>query len=462
MHRRRFIASSTGAAAALLGLPGCGGSAEGDEAGATAAAARQRPLADAAAATAPATTIEPGTVTPAGAGWVPQPGELAIVRAANSWTDIDPCPQNNCGFRYGLGSEWHKVINDYSGGVYNPWWGELGALMFFGGGHSATNDNSVAMLDFNDLRFKLAADPSRNVTGINRASAPTFPGFDTEHGEYFSDGKPASGHTYDTLVMLPPEVGGAPYGSLLRPFGSAQHVVMARNSYWAHKLDLNVRNIEAPEIRRANEWSRFSVNGDQRFTGAGGCAAYDERRQRVWWFAAPSAFRYKICYTDIATRQQLAVPYRGTEALFEISRPIMQYLPRADWLAAIGPYKDAVVGYTFDPDQPGGWTRIAFSQPIPFDPARATPWVYVPELDRIILFTAADRGAVYEIEIPASRADNWQVTRRPFANGAQLAYPAPFVGKRFAWSSALRCIVYKPLAATPAIDQFYAYRPLGV
>jgi hypothetical protein len=48
---------------------------------------------------------------------------LADLSAVNGWNDIDPCPGNNCGYRIGSGPEWNKVIDDYSGGVYNPHWG---------------------------------------------------------------------------------------------------------------------------------------------------------------------------------------------------------------------------------------------------------------------------------------------------------------------------------------------------
>lgn len=116
------------AAAVALGGAGCGGgsaSAGGDE--------------------QPAPSPPPPPPPPPPPSWVPAPGQLSLLSAANDWASIDPCPGNTCGYRLGSGPEWNKVIDDYSGGIFNPHWGPLGALMFHGGGHAATNDNSVAV-----------------------------------------------------------------------------------------------------------------------------------------------------------------------------------------------------------------------------------------------------------------------------------------------------------------------------
>lgn len=392
---------------------------------------------------------------------MPEPGRLVVLSASNGWGDIDPCPGNGCGYRVGSGPEWNKVIDDYSGGIYNPHWGPLGALMLHGGGHAATNDNSVAVLDFNDLSYKRVADPSLDVTGIKPSDGPLYPGYDREHGEYLSDGKPGAAHTYDALAVVPPDVAGAPFGGLVRPFSTAIHVNLSGGTSWAHRLALHSRDVATADGRARNTWMRWSTNAGHNFGGAGGCCAYDPVRRRVWWTGVPSQRPGRIAYLDCATRQQQTVRYVGSDAVFDVSLPIMRYLPGADLLLAMGPRpgRSVVEAHFFRPDAPTmGWFPVVLSAPPPLGTG-ATPWVYIPELRRIVLFTRADPGAVYEISVPADPTSAWPVLRRPFQPGATLDASAHVVGKRFDWAPALRCIVYKPLSTAPSPSQFYAYRP---
>lgn len=383
------------------------------------------------------------------------------VSAVNGWNSIDPCPGNACGYRVGSGPEWNKVIDDYSGGVYNPHWGALGALMFHGGGHAATNDNSVAVLDFNDLRFKRVADPSLDLTGIKPADGPLYPGYDRTYGEYVSDRKPGAAHTYDALAVVPPAVAGAPFGGLVRPFATAIHVNLSSGSSWAHLLALHSRDVAAAEGRARNQWTRWSNNAGQSFGGAGGCSAYDPVRKRIWWTGVPSQQPGRINYLDCVSRQQMSVRYAGMNAVFHVSLPIMRYLPGADVLLSMGPRPDrsTVNAYFLRPDSPAaGWFSVVFDKPPPVG-LGATPWAYVPQLRRVVLFTRADPEAVYEISVPTDPTDTWPVTRRLFQPAATLESSASIVGKRFDWSAALGCIIYKPLASAPSLSQFYAYRP---
>lgn len=443
-ERRRLIRQAWAAAVALGGA-GCGGggaSANGDE----------RP--------APA---PPPPAPPTLPSWVPEPGRLSLLSAANDWASIDPCPDNRCGYRLGSGPEWNKVIDDYSGGIVNPHWGPLGALMFHGGGHAATNDNSVALLDFNDLRFKRVADPSLDASGLRPQDGPLYPGYDREFGEYVADRKPGSAHTYDALAVLPPELAGAPFGALVRPFATAIHVNLSAGTTWAHLLALHRRDVETAEARARNAWSRWSVDAGQGFNGAGGCCAFDPVRQRIWWTGVPSQQPGRIAYLDCVSRRQLSVAYTGRNAVFHVSLPIMRHLAGPDLLLSIGPVpdRDRVQAHVLRPDAPqGGWQPVVFDHAPPVG-LGATPWAYVPELRRIVLFTRADPEAMYEIAVPADPAATWPVVRRPFQAGARLEGAANVVGKRFDWAPALRCVVYKPLAQSPSGAQFYAYRPWG-
>jgi hypothetical protein len=395
---------------------------------------------------------------------VPEPGRLAIVSASNGWNDADPCPGNACGYRIGSGPEWNKVIDDFSGGVYNPHWGPLGALMLHGGGHAATNDNSVAVLDFNDLTFKRVADPSLEVTGIRPADGPAYPGYDREYGEYVVDRKPAAAHTYDALEVVPPEIAGAPFGGLVRPFSTAIHVNLSSSVGWAHLLQLHSREVATPQDRARNVWTRASANAGQGFGGAGGACAYDRLRRRVWWTGVPSSRPQRIAYLDAVTRQQVSVRHSGADAIFDVSFPVMRYLPGHDLLVAIGPRPDrsSIDAYFLRPGQPeAGWRAISLTSAIPAG-AGATPWDFVPELNRIFVHSRGDAGAIYEIEVPAVPETFWTPVRRVFQGESGLISPASVVGKRFSWAPALRSFVFKPMAAAPSLAQFYVYRPSGL
>ena len=73
-------------------------------------------------------------------------------------------------------------------------------MVFHGGGHSATYDNSVVILDFDDLTFKRLSNPSTAWTDTN-----PDPLFNTTYCEY-GDGQPGSAHTYDALGSSAPRM----------------------------------------------------------------------------------------------------------------------------------------------------------------------------------------------------------------------------------------------------------------
>jgi hypothetical protein len=258
-------------------------------------------------------------------------------------------------------------------------------------------------------------------------------------------------------------VSGSPFGALVRPFATAMHVNLSMGTSWAHVLALHSRDVGTAEGRAGNTWSRFSVSAGQGFGGAGGACAYDPLRKRVWWTGVPSQQPNRIAYLDCVTREQVSVRYGSGNAIFDVSLPIMRYIPGHDLIVSIGPRpgRSGVEAYFMRPDAPSaGWRAVSMDL-VPPVSTGCTPWDVVPELDRLFLFTQADKSAVYEIAIPADPASTWTVVRRPFADGASLATGAHVVGKRLSWAPALRCLVFKPRAALPSPRQFYAYRPPG-
>src|SRR5438552_2296223 len=75
--------------------------------------------------------------------WVPAPGEVATLTLKNGKLTNSFISNSS---KYYSSFHYAKTVNDYSTSYLNPWFGDYGAIIFFGGGHAATNDNSVSAL----------------------------------------------------------------------------------------------------------------------------------------------------------------------------------------------------------------------------------------------------------------------------------------------------------------------------
>lgn len=151
--------------------------------------------------------------------WVPPAGQVAVLsrangRLANSF--ISQCASYYQPFYYA------KTINDYSGSFLNPYFGTHGAVIFFGGGHAATNDNTVTglVLGMESCTFRRLVDPSPifgtdSSTATRTANAITSSAhfIDMQRCEYLVDGQPAAPHSYSSGDVIGPDEGGAANGS---------------------------------------------------------------------------------------------------------------------------------------------------------------------------------------------------------------------------------------------------------
>lgn len=384
--------------------------------------------------------------------WVPsQAGVLQSVATTNTFGS-----QNGRlpGWEHAFGT----LVDDYSGGVFNPYWGPLGAMVLHGGGHAATFDNSVVLLDFNDLTFKRVSHPTPSASGANWAAlAPggpnSDPAFHTEYCEY-GDGQPGAGHTYDTLAILAPEDGGAPCGSLVRVSSYAVHVNLSRNSGWAHRFDF------ASTTLRDGQWTRWSVNGPADYLFPGACSAFDSQRKRIWWMAGLSSNPPMLRYLDVASRQHQAIRYADHAPLAPPASPdsmTLRYEAQRDLLVlscTVGSQWVWAYLRCAAPEQ--GWVIPALSHGIAAVPGAAHPFDYVAQADKFVLLSAADRLALYDIEPPRDPARTWAVTRRPLANGPIAT--AHVAGKRWSYAPALQSFVWMASSTSGVV----AYRPFGV
>ena len=128
MHRRNFLNSAMNGLGALT-VAACGG-ASGAGTTVSEAVSDGAVKAPVASGGTPSVTSAPGTAaasqTPS---WVPAAGSAQVVQTTNTFLSQNGNVQ---GWEYAFG----KIVDDYSGGVYNPHWGVLGAMVFHGGGHS--------------------------------------------------------------------------------------------------------------------------------------------------------------------------------------------------------------------------------------------------------------------------------------------------------------------------------------
>ena len=76
--------------------------------------------------------------------WVPAPGRIAVLTQSGG-TLTNSFISTVASYYEPYYSA--KIVNDYSSSIFNPYFGKYGAILFFGGGHFATNDNSVIALE---------------------------------------------------------------------------------------------------------------------------------------------------------------------------------------------------------------------------------------------------------------------------------------------------------------------------
>jgi hypothetical protein len=140
-----------------------------------------------------------------------------------------------------------KTVNDYSGGTPAPDYGTYGAVLFFGGGHSGTNDNTLSaqVHGATQVSFKRVIDPT-DIFGAHIAGGGASPVLSNQDRQqlnsngnfnntstfgdalgiarvdgtfacFLLDGKPGAPHTYASAYMQPPTQGGAVHGTFVVP-----------------------------------------------------------------------------------------------------------------------------------------------------------------------------------------------------------------------------------------------------
>jgi len=215
----------------------------------------------------PRTLLAQGAPTLVGSGnvggipaWVTnlQPGTSSAV-SLNLPKNLDPDPNrvqtwDKPGGSGGMRMMWQGV--GAGGGRFNPYWGRLGALFNWGGGHLSYQGNQILNWEVDTLVWLALTDPFKSFDGTLgvplQNSDPTWADF-LPIETPATNGSPVSAHCYDIQVMMPPGSFGGIVGAKGAFFMPAQTALGYQSPWWAPAGHLYDFAAGAP-------WQRFPLN----------------------------------------------------------------------------------------------------------------------------------------------------------------------------------------------------------
>ena len=370
------------------------------------------------------------------------------------------------------------TVNAYSGSVVNPYLGPYGAVVFEGGGHADSNDNSVFILDLKADRasFRRVTNPTplfgsgtdAQTRYANSRGGDVMPFTDFIWAEYTVDGQPVARHSYGAQDVIGPEHGGAAYGTFLRVVVSAGAFHGKAGGEVAHMVSFT-------STTSGLKWERAAPRPG--VSGVPGTPSLNPRAGPPNWTAhAPHQARIYIeCngqgsflpprWFDLRKRQYVTGVGLGRTNNPDLPNGGIMF--HVDWRRILV-HADAKGGnlrlryMNVDVDQPS-WidTPRELSRPIPI----AGTWsaaCWCPDNGRIIVGNVLDDdAAIYEIEIPSDVDQVWSVTRVPLPAGQRIRWAPNTTYKKWSYNPYVRSIVYLPYAAQAGDDEVYVYRPRG-
>lgn len=404
------------------------------------------------------------------------PGQVAVLTQASGHlaNKFNSCaaPYFNSPFYFA------KIVNDYSGSFLNPHFGERGAIIFFGGGHAATNDNSVVGLVLGETcRFTRLVDPSpvvSNGTDDASISANIFLNGTDFANESWADCKvdqrPASPHSYGSGDVLGPLEGGAAQGSFIRVLTGAAAFSGYVAAEAAHKVDFPTLTGAADGPTPSYGWKRLAAKKEDPIFNtkvlAGAApqwSAFVPKQRRVYYASRSSAPQR---WFDVAADTYVEGTGVGLAPTADgPDNGILFHVPERDLLVFMDRYQ--------------GLLRIRYCDVSVSQPAwvNTSAWIshaltigsgwscgcWCPDNERIVVGDiTGDQTAAYEIAIPTSLVDAWQVSRAPFGTGQAIGFAPNCSYKKWSYNPKVRGIVYMPYASKDSGDDtVYIYRPRG-
>jgi hypothetical protein len=238
------------------------------------------------------------------------------------------------------------LFTDFTGAVWNPHIGTLGAYLLHGGGHQQYLGNEVYAWKADTRQWEQLTVPTYPGTNSGGTSLVTLgdwtafkePPFASDLLETYGElalNIPASNHSRWHPCVLSPALGGGSSGSLLIPHQSAVHTSSNGSYKQGHRFDCSTL-----------QWSRLGglnqISFQYDLKAFSSCI--DTQRGDVWTFGTSNASRYNVAgnaHTDIAISG-----YRGSG--FEYKAAV--YVPTVDRILLItGDWAMRMI----DPSSPG-------------------------------------------------------------------------------------------------------------
>ncbi|WIT10124.1 hypothetical protein PFX98_14395 [Paucibacter sediminis] len=372
-----------------------------------------------------------------------------------------------------------NTVNAYSGSVVNPYFGTYGAVVFEGGGHADSNDNSVHILELGlkSASFRRVTDPTplfgsnpdSATRGSNsKASAEVTVLTDFAWAEYTVDHQPTSRHSYGAQDVIGPDDGGARHGTFMRVLVSAGAVHGQAGGEVAHKVDFSSLTDKlswARATQRPGMTGPSSAPGQSVRSGSPNWTAHVPAQQRIYIETQGHGASMVPRWFDLPSQRY--VDGSGTKRNNDQDTPDCGIMFHVSWRNLLI-HADVQAGHlrlrcmNVAVDQPS-WINAPrpLSQPLPL-PGSWSAACWCPDNGRILVGNVLnDDAAVYEIEIPSDIDKPWPVSRAPLPAGQRITWAPETCYKKWSYNPYVRAIVYMPYAARSGDEQVFVYRPRG-
>ena len=363
--------------------------------------------------------------------WVPAKNTVATLIEANTFQSVNPGRSGANGWSFNalgasIGGDTYifaGTIDAFSGGVFNPWLGEKGSIIYCGGGHSVGNWCGIVVWDIATRTYWIAVGGSRTCYPVS-----------VTNGEY-ADGSPVSIHSYDLLTVIGPE-SGYPLGALVIPFTNGGTVEANVTCSAAHIVDF---------AHLENGWDRFAENNAGIIATDASCAAYDPDLNRVWWIRAGNNLP-TLSYLNIAAKAQAAIGITNKIPASLTNSLTLRYNRARKLLIHTNGSSDGATRrvYYMDTTNAGaGFLQATLSAAFPA-PSAGLGFSFDQIPDGSYLCNV--QGRIFRLVVPAVLTDAWQVTEITYAGTALNA--SSIHGKRWSYVQAIESFVWKSNSST--------------
>ena len=363
--------------------------------------------------------------------WVPAQNTVATLTEANTFQSVNPgrSPANGWSFNSSgvlIGGDSYifaGTIDAFSGGVFNPYYGAKGCMVFCGGGHSVSNWCGIVICDIATLTYSVIQGGSSNCYPVTVAN-----------GEY-ADGSPVAVHSYDLLTVIGPE-SGYPLGALVLPLTNGGTVEANVTCSAAHLFDF-----AHPE----NGWIRFAENNAGIIATDASCAAYDPDLNRVWWISAGNNLP-TLSYLNIATAAQAAIGITNKIPVSYTNSLTLRYDSARKLLIHTNGSSDGATRRVYYLDTTSAGTGFLQATLYTAFPAPSSGLGF--SFDRVPdgSYLCNVQGRIFRLTIPAVLTDAWTVAEITYAGAAlNTSY---IHGKRWSYVPSIESFVWKSSSST--------------